>query len=119
MIKKERCIEYYFDSQKYNQIQIIENMEKEKLEFPKEQMELEMFLNEYGIYEVKLVFSNNKIAIIRDTVKEKIQDKIQLKIQDVQGVIKKYIKKDINQQVYSNAAKIFSKFKIKRNCTPI
>ena len=120
MIKREKCIEYYFDSKKYNQIQIIENMEKEKLEFPKEQVDLEIFLNEYGIYEVKLVFSNNKISIIRDTIKEKIQDKMQCKIQNVQDVIKKYIKRDVDSQVHNRKLKIFSKYKIKRNYyTPI
>lgn len=111
MKKEEKCIEYYFDSQKYNQIQIIDNMEKEKLEFPNEQMELKMFLNKYGIYEVKLVFSNNKISIL----KEKIQDKMQYKIGNVQNIIKKYIRRDINQKIYSYASKIFNKFKIKGN----
>lgn len=115
MIKEEKCIEYYFDSKKYNQIQIIENMEKEKLEFPKERVELEIFLNQYGIYVVKLVFPNNKISIIRDTIKEKIQDKMQYKIEDVQNIIKKYIRKDINEKIYSHATKIFNKFKIKGN----
>ena len=115
MIKREKCIEYYFDSKKYNQIQIIENMEKEKLEFPKEQVDLEIFLNEYGIYVVKLVFPNNKISIIKNVIKERFQDIRQYKIEDVQNIIKKYIRKDINEKIYSCALKIFNKFKIKGN----
>ena len=34
-MKKIKCMEYYFDSNKYNEVDVLENMEKKKLEFPK------------------------------------------------------------------------------------
>lgn len=102
MIKKEKCIEYYFDSKKYNQIQIIEKMEKEKLEFPKEQVEVKMYLNQHGIYVAQLVFLNNGISIIQD----KILDKI-----------KKHIKRD--EQVCDEDSKTYGQYKINKTYSPI
>ena len=65
MNKKIKCMEYYFDSNKYNESEVLENMVKKKLEFPKKKMEMTVSLNKYGTYVVKLSFINNEIAIIK------------------------------------------------------
>ena len=40
MIKKEKCVEYYFDSREYNKTQVIKNIEREQLEFEKKKSEI-------------------------------------------------------------------------------
>lgn len=65
MNRKIKCMEYYFDSNKYNESEVLENMVKKKLEFPKKKMEMTVSLNKYGTYVVKLSFINNEIAIIK------------------------------------------------------
>lgn len=71
MIKEEKCVEYYFDSRKYNEFEIIENMKKEEIGFEKKKSEINITLNEYGIYVVKLKFLNNKLSIIKNKTKNK------------------------------------------------
>ena len=65
MNKKIKCMEYYFDSNKYNEAEVLENMGKKKLEFPKKKIEMTVSLNKYGTYVVKLAFLNNEIALIK------------------------------------------------------
>lgn len=73
MIKQEKCVEYYFDSRKYNEFEIIENMKQEEIGFEKKKSEINITLNEYGIYVVKLKFLNNKLSVIKNSVKNKIK----------------------------------------------
>ena len=71
MIKQEKCVEYYFDSKKYNKFEIIENMKQEEIGFEKKKSEINITLNEYGIYVVKLKFINNKLSIIKNKTKNR------------------------------------------------
>ena len=71
MIKQEKCVEYYFDSRKYNEFEIIESMKQEEIGFEKKKSEINITLNEYGIYEVKLKFLNNKLSVIKNGIKNK------------------------------------------------
>ena len=50
MNKQVKCIEYYFDSNEYNELEVLENMQKEKLEF-----------------------INNKIAVIKKIKNKKVK----------------------------------------------
>lgn len=61
MLKKEKCVEYFFDSRKYNEEQILKKIEQEEKGFEKNKSEINIQLNQYGIYEVKLRFFENKI----------------------------------------------------------
>ena len=65
MNKKIKCMEYYFDSNKYNEAEVLENMGKKKLEFPKKKIEMTVSLNKSGTYVVKLAFLNNESALIK------------------------------------------------------
>ena len=60
IILEEKCIEYYFDSKDYSEQQIIETMEKEIKKFEKKKADIEITLNDYGIYIVKLFFTKKK-----------------------------------------------------------
>ena len=60
MILEERCIEYYFDSKYHNKQEILENMETEIKKFEKKKAEVQISLNDYGIYVVKLIFTKKK-----------------------------------------------------------
>ncbi len=75
-MKKIKCMEYYFDSNKYNEVDVLENMEKKKLEFPRKKMDMTISLNKYGTYVVKLQFMYNEIALIKH---KKVNKKIRLK----------------------------------------
>ena len=72
---EKKCIEYYFDSKQYNKKEILENIEKEKSEFPKQKFDVNITLNKYGIYIVRLECKNNKIAVIKRNRKTK-QNKV-------------------------------------------
>ena len=74
-MNEKKCIEYYFDSKKYNKKEILENIEKEKKEFPKHQFDVNITLNKYGIYIVRLECKNNKIALVKHNKKAK-QNKV-------------------------------------------
>ena len=81
-MKKIKCMEYYFDSNKYNEVDVLENMEKKKLEFPRKKMEMTISLNKYGTYVVKLQFMYNEIALIKH---KKVNKKINTKTQKIYG----------------------------------
>lgn len=65
-MNEKKCIEYYFDSKQYNKKEILENIEIEKKEFPKQQFNVNIALNKYGIYVVRLECKNNKIAVLKN-----------------------------------------------------
>ena len=81
-MKKIKCMEYYFDSNKYNEVDVLENMEKKKLEFPRKKMDMTISLNKYGTYVVKLRFMYNEIALIKH---KKVNKKINTKTQKIYG----------------------------------
>lgn len=65
MIKQTKCVEYYFDSKKYKEAEILENIQQKEKGFEKKMSEINIVLNEYGIYVVKLKFSDNKFSLIK------------------------------------------------------
>ena len=81
-MKKIKCMEYYFDSNKHNEVDVLENMEKKKLEFPRKKMDMTISLNKYGTYVVKLQFMYNEIALIKH---KKVNKKINTKTQKIYG----------------------------------
>lgn len=85
-MKKIKCMEYYFDSNKYNEVDVLENMEKKKLEFPRKKMDMTISLNKYGTYVVKLQFMYNEIALIKH---KKVNKKINTKTQKIYGQYRK------------------------------
>lgn len=103
MIKEEKCVEYYFDSRKYNEFEIIENMKKEEIGFEKKKSEINITLNEYGIYVVKLKFLNNKLSIIKNKTKNK---------EKIRKTYKGY-------ETYNQNNKIYGQYKTTKTYQPI
>lgn len=68
-----KCIEYYFDSKTFTKEELQENIEKAKQEFPNKNLETEMFLNQWGVYVLKINFTD-KIEYISN-LKEKHKDR--------------------------------------------
>ena len=61
MQSQNKYIEYYFDSKSYNKFQVLQNMEEEvSKEFPNQKAEINLKLNEFGVYVATLVFNNKK-----------------------------------------------------------
>ena len=61
METSRKCVQYFFDSKKYNPVEVVESMEQERIEqFPKEKARIEIKLNEFGVYEATLVFEKKK-----------------------------------------------------------
>lgn len=57
MQERKKCIEYYYDSQKYNEQEILENLTVEtKEQFPKQEAEINIRLNPFGVYIATLIF---------------------------------------------------------------
>ena len=66
MRENVKCMEYYFDSNIYDEREVNENIKLKKLEFPKKKIKTTIKLNKYGIYIARLEFENNEIAIIKN-----------------------------------------------------
>lgn len=103
MIKEEKCVEYYFDSRKYNEFEIIENMKQEEIGFEKRKSEINITLNEYGIYVVKLKFLNNKLSVIKNKAKNKEKTKKTYK----------------GYETYNGNNKIYGQYKTTKTYQPI
>lgn len=113
MIKEEKCVEYYFDSKKYNESEIIENMKIEEIGFEKNKSEIDITLNEYGIYVVKLKFSDNKLSIINNKFIKKIVK--QSKSKNIEKPRKRYK----GYETYNGNNKIYGQYKATKTYQPI
>lgn len=103
MIKEEKCVEYYFDSKKYNESEILESIQEKEKGFEKKKSEINIVLNEYGIYVVKLKFSNNKFSLIKSNNKNKEKNRKRYK----------------GYETYNGNNKIYGKYKTTRTYQPI
>lgn len=100
MKKEEKCIEYYFDSNKYNEAEILDKMKKEQIGFEKKNGEINIKLNEYGIYVVQLKFLENKISIFS-------------------GSIRKKVKSSSNYDKYTKEKRVYGQYKQTKTFQPI
>lgn len=76
---KEKYITYYFDSNTYNKIQIIENLRKEcETQYFGKEAQIDIQLNEFGTYIATLVFEpkENKITQLIKANDSKIKEKV-------------------------------------------
>lgn len=100
----EKCVEYYFDSNKYTKEEIIQQMKKEQLEFEKKKSEISIKLNKYGIYVVKLRFLNKDLTVVQ---KHKINI-IPVKHKTYKGY-----------NTYNSNNRIYGKYKVTKTYNPI
>ena len=73
MNNEGKCIEYYFDSKTFTKDQLIKSIEDAKTEFPNKKVEPNLFLNQWGVYILKINFKD-KIEYVSD-FKEKRKNK--------------------------------------------
>lgn len=106
MLKKEKCVEYFFDSRRYDEEQILQRIEQEEKGFEKNKSEINIRLNEYGIYEVKLSFIDNKLSIF------KFKPKKENRQRNIRKTYKGY-------ETYSSDDKIYGKYKGTKTYQPI
>lgn len=113
MLKEEKCVEYFFDSKKYNKLQVLENMKKEQLEFERKKAKINIYLNEYGIYVAKLRFLNNELSLINNTIVKKVVEK--KKIRNKTKIRKTYK----GYETYNGNNKTYGKYKTTKTYQPI
>ncbi len=67
----KKYIQYFFDASQYRPEQVVDSIEKEKAEqFPKENVQIEIKLNDYGVYVATLIFEKNKNFSILNLTKK-------------------------------------------------
>ncbi len=88
MNNEGKCIEYYFDSKTFTKEQLIKNIEEAKLEFPNKKIEPNLFLNQWGVYILKINFTD-KIKYISDFKEKKKNRKVLLLTEKNQKISKK------------------------------
>lgn len=100
-MKGIKCVEYYYDSNTYTRSELIENFNQEKEKYFDKIVDIDINLNEWGVYVVTLEFKNKRKYfqkksnnIIETEKKEKVNKKALVKKKP--SVIKKYYEKVLN-----------------------
>lgn len=88
MNNEGKCIEYYFDSKTFTKEQLLKNIEEAKLEFPNKKVEPKLYLNQWGVYILKINFKD-KIEYISDFKEKRKNKKILLLTEKNKKVSKK------------------------------
>ena len=57
---KNKYLEYYMDSKIYGKDEVQKSIEDTKKEFPNKEIEVQVNLNEFGVYIIKFTFKNKK-----------------------------------------------------------
>ena len=83
-MNKEKVLVNYFDSAKYNDEEILESVENTKKEFDKKKIDVNIKLNEYGVYVITYYFKT----------KENIFQKIIIKIKEKRKAKKQLLLKE-------------------------
>lgn len=66
-----KVMQYFFDSRNFNQIEIINNLEKEReKEFENKKAKIDITLNDFGVYVATLTFEKKKIINNENKVKK-------------------------------------------------
>lgn len=85
-MNKEKVLINYFDSKVYSNQEILENVEQTKKEFEKRQVNVNIKLNEYGVYVITYYFKT----------KENIFQKIIIKLKEKRKTKKQLLLKEEN-----------------------
>lgn len=69
----EKCLEYYLDSRIYDREAIEKSIEQAKQEFPGKEVDISIYLNEWGVYVITLYFKskNNILRNVNSRLKVK------------------------------------------------
>lgn len=58
MLKENKCLEYYLDSKMFSRDMLQDIVNKAKKEFPEKQVEPKLYLNNWGVYILKIEFTD-------------------------------------------------------------
>ena len=58
MLRENKCLEYFLDSQVFSRDKLQEIVNKTKREFPEKQIEPKLYLNNWGVYILKIEFKD-------------------------------------------------------------
>ncbi len=75
---KNKYLEYYMDSKIYGKDEVQKSIEDTKKEFPNKEIEVQVSLNEFGVYIIKFTFKNKNSFIKNIFIKLKIKKKNKL-----------------------------------------
>ena len=121
-MKNQKVLENYFDSRIYNNQEIEEAISKTKKEFEKKIVNVDISLNEFGVYVVTYYFKNkeNLFQKIVVKIKQRKKKKQMLLLQEKQfelhkKEIKKQRKKENKQKNHIEKAKRKNKTREERN----
>ncbi len=77
MDNEGKCIEYYFDSKTFTKEKLMKNIEEAKAEFPNKKVKPELFLNQWGVYVLKINFTD-KIKYMAEIKKKRKNHKVSI-----------------------------------------
>lgn len=77
MNNEGKCIEYYFDARTFTKDQFVKSIEEAKLEFPNKKVEPNLFLNQWGVYILKINF-RDKIEYVSNFKEKRKHKKVLL-----------------------------------------
>ena len=99
-MNKEKVLVNYFDSAKYNDEEILESVENTKKEFDKKKIDVNIKLNEYGVYVITYYFKTkeNVFQKIIIKIKEKRKAKKQLLLKE-KNILERNLKKEKSKKI--------------------
>ena len=99
-MNKEKVLVNYFDSAKYNDEEILESVENTKKEFDKKKIDVNIKLNEYGVYVITYYFKTkeNIFQKIIIKIKEKRKAKKQLLLKE-ENILERNLKKEKSKKI--------------------
>ena len=99
-MNKQKVLVNYFDSAKYNDEEILESVENTKKEFDKKKIDVNIKLNEYGVYVITYYFKTkeNIFQKIIIKIKEKRKAKKQLLLKE-ENILERNFKKEKSKKI--------------------
>ena len=94
-------------------MQVLENIKKEQLEIERKKAQINIYLNEYGIYVAKLRFLNNELSLINNKIVKKVIEK--RKIRNKTKIRKTYK----GYETYNGNNKTYGQYKATKTYQPI
>ncbi len=91
-MNQTKYLEYYMDSKIYNKDEVQKSIDETKKEFPNKQIDVQVHLNNFGVYVITFTFKNrnrfiknifiklklkkkNKLLLTENTKKDKVQER--------------------------------------------
>ena len=99
-MNKQKVLVNYFDSAKYNDEEILESVENTKKEFDRKIIDVNIKLNEYGVYVITYYFKTkeNIFQKIIIKIKEKRKAKKQLLLKE-ENILERNLKKEKSKKI--------------------